>query len=136
MGEISGTIAGPEWKKERIKENWYGGDTVNYSIGQGYVLMTPVQLLRAYAAVANGGKLPKTKDKFKAVPEFRKLEVSPETIKIMQEGLREVTSTGTGRRASSFGVDIAGDRYCSRMRTAKTMRGLRDTHRLQRCATR
>ena len=46
-GEASGTLAGPEWKKKRIKESWYGGDTVNYSIGQGYVLMTPLQVLRA-----------------------------------------------------------------------------------------
>lgn len=108
IGEISGTIAGPEWKKERVKENWYGGDTVNYSIGQGYVLMTPIQLLRAYAAIANGGRLPKPRINSKAVPEYRKLEVSPEIIKIMQEGLLEVTSTGTGRRASSFGIQIAG----------------------------
>ena len=108
IGEISGTLAGPEWKKERVKEHWYGGDTVNYSIGQGYVLMTPIQLLRAYAAIANGGRLPKPRINSKAVPEYKKLEVSTQTIKIMQEGLREVTSSGTGRRASSFGVQVAG----------------------------
>jgi penicillin-binding protein 2 len=108
IGEISGIIAGPQWKKERIKENWYGGDTVNYSIGQGYVLMTPIQLLRAYAAIANGGKLPRPRINSKTPPEFEKLDVSPEIIKIMQEGLLEVASTGTGRRASSFGVQIAG----------------------------
>ncbi len=108
IGEISGTIAGPEWKKEKIKENWYGGDTVNYSIGQGYVLMTPIQLLRAYAAIANGGRLPKPRINTKAVPEYKKLEISADIIKIMQEGLREVTSSGTGRRASSFGVRVAG----------------------------
>ena len=108
IGEISGTIAGPVWKKEKIKENWYGGDTVNYSIGQGFVLMTPVQLLRAYVAVANGGKLFKPRINSKAVPEYRKLEVSSQTIKIIQEGLREVASSGTGKRASSFGVQVAG----------------------------
>lgn len=108
IGEISGTIAGPEWKKAKIKENWYGGDTVNYSIGQGYVLMTPIQLLRAYVAVASGGKLFKPRINSKAVPEYRKLEVSSQTIKIMQEGLREVASSGTGKRASSFGVQVAG----------------------------
>ena len=108
IGEISGTIAGPVWKKEKIKENWYGGDTVNYSIGQGYVLMTPIQLLRAYVAVANGGKLLKPRINSAAEPEYRKLDVSFETIKIMQEGLREVASSGTGKRASSFGVQVAG----------------------------
>ncbi len=108
IGEISGTIAGADWKKEKIRENWYGGDTVNYSIGQGYVLMTPIQLLRAYAAIANGGRLLKPRINSKAEPEYSKLEISPQIIKIMQEGLREVTSTGTGRRASSFGVQVAG----------------------------
>lgn len=108
IGEISGTIAGPAWKKEKVKENWYGGDTVNYSIGQGYVLMTPIQLLRAYVAVANGGKLYKPRINSSAKPEYRRLEISPATIKIMQEGLREVASSGTGRRASSFGVQVAG----------------------------
>ncbi|MDD4159873.1 MAG: penicillin-binding protein 2 [Synergistaceae bacterium] len=108
IGEISGTLAGPGWKKERIKENWYGGDTVNYSIGQGYVLMTPIQLVRAYSAIANGGKMLKPRINSKAEIEFRDLNISPEIIKIMQEGLLEVTSSGTGRRASSFGVQVAG----------------------------
>lgn len=108
IGEISGTLSGPEWKKEKIKEHWYGGDTVNYSIGQGYVLMTPVQLLRAYAAIANGGKMLVPRINSKAEVKFRKLEISPEIIKIIQEGLREVASSGTGRRASSFGVQVAG----------------------------
>ena len=108
IGEISGTLAGPEWKKEKIKENWYGGDTVNYSIGQGYVLMTPVQLLRSYAAVANGGRLLKPRVSSKAAMEYEPLNISQATIRIIQDGLQEVTSSGTGRRASSFGVQVAG----------------------------
>ena len=55
--ENSGNIAGPDWKQRRFKEGWVRGDTVNYSIGQGYVLMTPLQIARVYAAIANGGKL-------------------------------------------------------------------------------
>jgi len=106
--EVQGTLAGPEWKKEKIKENWYGGDTVNYSIGQGYVLMTPLQVLRVYAAIANGGKLLKPRLVSASQPEFRELGLSPQIISIMQNGLREVARSGTGRRASTFGVQVAG----------------------------
>ena len=106
--EINGTLAGSAWKKKRIKENWYGGDTVNYSIGQGYVLMTPIQLLRAYAAIANGGKLFTPRLNSAAEPEYRKLGVSPEIIRILQAGLLEVTRSGTGRRSNTFGVSVAG----------------------------
>lgn len=108
ISEIEGTIAGPKWKKDRIKENWYGGDTVNYSIGQGYLLMTPLQLVRVYAAVANGGKLLKPRVNAEAVVEYKKIDIAPSTIKIVQDGLLSVTKTGTGRRANLFGVSIAG----------------------------
>lgn len=107
-GEASGTLAGPAWKKRRIKENWYGGDTVNYSIGQGYVLMTPLQVLRAYAALANGGKLLKPRLNTTAAVESEPLEVSPEVLKLIQQGIQEVTRSGTGKRASSYGVRVAG----------------------------
>lgn len=51
-GEAEGNIAGIEWKKERFREPWYKGDTVNYSIGQGFLLMTPLQIARMYAFFA------------------------------------------------------------------------------------
>lgn len=107
-GESTGTIAGPAWKKRRIKENWYGGDTVNYSIGQGYVLMTPLQVARIYAAIANGGKLFTPKVNLEKEPEYRDLGISKEIIDILQRGLQEVTASGTGRRASQYGVAVAG----------------------------
>ena len=107
-GEASGTLAGPAWKKRRIKENWYGGDTVNYSIGQGYVLMTPLQVLRAYAALANGGKLLRPRLSTAAAVESEPLEVSPVVLKLIQQGVQEVTRSGTGKRASSYGVKVAG----------------------------
>jgi len=107
-GEIAGTIAGPAWKKNRIKENWYGGDTVNYSIGQGYLLMTPLQVVRAYAAVANGGKLYTPRLNAGKAPHYSQLELQTDIIALLQKGLLEVTSSGTGRVASKFGVQVAG----------------------------
>ena len=106
--EISGTIAGAKWKKARIKESWYGGDTVNYGIGQGYVLVTPLQMARAYASIANGGKLLTPKLNSAAPTQYRPLGISPAIITLMQQGLREVSSVGTGKRASAYGVQVAG----------------------------
>ena len=54
-GESSGLLPSQEWKMKRHKEKWYTGDTVSAGIGQGYNLVTPVQLALATATLANDG---------------------------------------------------------------------------------
>ena len=54
-GEVVGLIPTPEWKQNRIGTPWVGGDTMNISIGQGNLLVTPLQLADVIAMVANGG---------------------------------------------------------------------------------
>jgi len=56
-GEKSGLVPTKRWKRERFKEPWQGGETISLSIGQGFFLVTPLQLIRAYSAIANGGVL-------------------------------------------------------------------------------
>lgn len=56
-GEPSGLVPTPGWKHKRNNSPWYPGDTLNTSIGQGYVLTTPMQLAVAAAAIANRGRL-------------------------------------------------------------------------------
>ncbi len=56
-GETIGTLPTPDWKKRAYDDQWYAGDTVNMAIGQGYVEVSPIQLLRVVTAVANGGTL-------------------------------------------------------------------------------
>jgi penicillin-binding protein 2 len=53
--EASGTVPTPEWKQETVGDFWATGDSINLSIGQGYLLATPLQMAVAYAAIANGG---------------------------------------------------------------------------------
>ena len=107
-GESGGNIAGPDWKMRRFKAQWAAGDTVNYSIGQGYVLMTPLQIARVYAAIANGGKLvtPHLNQKGYKTPE--NIGINPDKLAIVQKGLGYVVSRGTGSRAGRFGISIAG----------------------------
>lgn len=56
-GEAKGFIPDITWKKEKLKENWWDGDTYNLSIGQGFLQVTPLEVVTAMTAVANGGKL-------------------------------------------------------------------------------
>ncbi|HET89281.1 MAG TPA: penicillin-binding protein 2, partial [Chloroflexi bacterium] len=55
--EESGLVPDPAWKEAVVGENWWVGDTINLSIGQGYLLVTPLQIARMIAAVGNGGTL-------------------------------------------------------------------------------
>ncbi|MBN1334133.1 MAG: penicillin-binding protein 2, partial [Synergistales bacterium] len=107
-GELSGNIAGRDWKKENLGENWYPGDTVNYSIGQGFLLMTPIQIARMYAYIANEGKIITphlAKDHF---TETRISPVDTTQLRLVKKGLEEVVRKGTGAAAGQFDVSIAG----------------------------
>jgi penicillin-binding protein 2 len=54
-GEVGGNVPTPKWLKDTYGETWYEGQTINLSIGQGYLQATPLQMAVAYAALANGG---------------------------------------------------------------------------------
>ena len=56
-GEEDGLIPSPQWKRINTGENWSTGDTYIASVGQGYVLGTPLQILMSGATIANRGKL-------------------------------------------------------------------------------
>ena len=113
-GEQAGVLPTPEWKKKRFKKKqdqiWLPGDLINMSIGQGYVLMTPVQVLSAYQIIANNGVMirPTVVDRFvsydgkveKNEPKIlRKIKVSDKNLKLMQNALRLPVSSygGTAR---------------------------------------
>lgn len=121
--EKSGLVPSSEWKKKTYKAPWYEGETISVSVGQGYMLTTPLQLLNAYAAIANGGTLwkpllveeittPDGKVVSKAETEKRgDIGISEKTMYHVREGLRGVTHDegGTARFLSrTTDLKIAG----------------------------
>jgi penicillin-binding protein 2 len=135
-GEARGIMPDPAWKLATFDEEWTIGNTYHEAIGQGYVAVTPIQLLNAYAAVANGGTLytphllkqvvdTKGNVVFTQAPKItRKLDMKPEDLRTIREGARKVVTsnhapmpnaklpiagkTGTAEFGDSTGKDSAG----------------------------
>ena len=121
-GEASGHVPDSKWKRHTYAENWLTGDTYNMSIGQGYLLTTPLQMASATAAVANRGSLWKpqildhiTDDKGNVVQPFqpkllREVPVDPKDLDIVREGMFGAVNwpNGTATRVRVPGVTVAG----------------------------
>ena len=98
--EAHGFIADDAWKRKNLNEGWHVGDTINTSIGQGFLQTSPLQVAVMFSVVANGGyrvqpHLLKASDA--AQNKRESLSMKPETIRVLQEGLRAVVSEGTGK---------------------------------------
>ncbi|MFY8148246.1 MAG: penicillin-binding transpeptidase domain-containing protein, partial [Prochlorococcaceae cyanobacterium] len=92
--ETPGLLGDPAWKKEALGEPWTPVDTITSSIGQGALLVTPIQMARLYAAVANGGWLV-TPHLVERPTERTWIGLKPETLRVVRQGLREVVTNGT-----------------------------------------
>jgi penicillin-binding protein 2 len=131
-GEQTGNMPGPEWMQiHHPRERWSQAQTANVSIGQGYTLVSPLQLAMAYGAAANGGTCyyPRLIDKVtnqdgspvvdeqgkpvSFAPRIRadlRREVSPQDLELVRQGLWKVVNEdgGTGGRARLKDVVVAG----------------------------
>lgn len=97
--EAAGLVADNEWKLKRMKYEWTVGDTVNMSIGQGFLQTSPLQVAIMFSVPANGGYLVKPhllKDNEEAKNWREDLGLKPSTVKVLRQGLRAVVSSGTG----------------------------------------
>jgi penicillin-binding protein 2 len=130
--EAEGLVPTPTWRRKTFKSEidkiWTSGDSVQLSIGQGDLLVSPLQLTRAYAMIANGGKLVephlvKSVEEPRAEGEppvvlrpytpkpAREIGLDPSAVQIVQEALYDAThaSYGTSQHVfGSFPVPIAG----------------------------
>jgi len=97
--ESEGLVADDAWKQKNLQLEWTVGDTVNMSIGQGFLQVTPLQIADMFAVPANGGYRVKPhllKDDEESKQWRQSLHMKPETIKVIREGLRQVVAGGTG----------------------------------------
>ena len=125
-GEDIGSIPSPAWKAKRFHklgpafDQWYGGDTLHMSIGQGDVLTTPLQLARVAATFANGGNVLKPYvvakitggtaggTLYRSAPAIvRHVRVSVAHMEIVRRAMRVTVTNGTGKVVNFKGVTVA-----------------------------
>ena len=96
--ESPGLLGDAAWKKQVLKEAWTPVDTITSAIGQGALQVTPLQMARLYAAVANGGNLvtPHLVEG-KHVPKPQGMGLKADTIKMLHQGLRRAVTEGTAK---------------------------------------
>jgi len=117
--EARGIVPTPAWKKQQ-GDAWYPGNTVITGIGQGMVVTSPMQIALMVSAIANGGILyrPWILKRVESLrgdvieeyePEIvRRVNLRPETLEVVREGMLAVVNGGTGGRARIPGIAIAG----------------------------
>ncbi|MCP9799231.1 penicillin-binding protein 2 [Synechococcus sp. RedBA-s] len=92
--ESPGLLGDKAWKKKVLGESWTSVDTITSAIGQGAVSVTPLQMARLYAAVANGGWLVTPHLVERDTPRTW-IGLKPTTLQVLRQGLREVVTSGT-----------------------------------------
>ena len=111
-GAISGIVPTQAWKRDRLGTGWRTGDTLNASIGQGFVLATPLQLAIMTARIANtiDAVVPQLVIG-QTLPQFAPLEFDPSHLAFVRDAMWAVSSEpgGTAYRRHPFGTDSIFD---------------------------
>lgn len=118
----AGVIPDKKWKQEKLKQPWQQGETVIAGIGQGYVLVTPLQLATMLARVVNGG--------YAVTPHFikdaniqapQKLNIKQENLEIVKQGMFEVVN-GIGGTATRAKLKLKGIKMGGKTGTTQVRR--------------
>ena len=123
-GEVSGLVPTPQWRENRFHVRWMGGDTMNISIGQGDMAVTPLQMANMVAMTVNDGIiyrphfLSEVRDpisgalEVKTLPEiFHQSDISPSVFAALREDMRNVVTNGTVQypmNMRALQVEVAG----------------------------
>jgi penicillin-binding protein 2 len=116
----TGTIPTPEWKKKTFDEDWYLGNTYHTSIGQYGFQVTPVQIVRSIAAIANGGTLLNpTIIKGDPLDIASTIDIPEKYFKVIREGMRLSVTEGTSKALNVPYVEVAGKSGTAELGVAK-----------------
>jgi penicillin-binding protein 2 len=124
-GERAGLVPSTKWANEKQHRKWYPSETISVSIGQGPLIVTPLQVANMIAAVANGGKVfqphvVRYVDRVQKDGSYKRFRVpsrvihevalAPNALKAVKDGLWKVVNDdgGTGGNARVEGLDISG----------------------------
>lgn len=115
-GEASGLVPDPHWMKAALGQPWQEGDTISFSIGQGPLQVTPIQMLALVNAIATGGQMPTPHLLTKVEGEsgvrlasVRRIQLDPRAVAAVKDGMERVMSLpdGTGKLAQCPPLKVA-----------------------------
>ena len=132
-GEKRGLVPTKEWKKRALKEPWYPGETLSYAIGQGYLLVTPIQLAVVASAFANGGYLVKPHLNYYEKPVKKRIPVPKRVIQVVRKAMLEVVENKKGTAywtARIKGVKIAGKTGTAQVVSSKVEEKYKKGHKI------
>lgn len=121
--ESRGAVPDPYLGAERGRRPWSVADTLNLSIGQGDLLVTPIQVVRMMAAIANGGQLVTphlVRTPVIALPAPTRINISPKTLNLLHESLYNVVNSEGG---TAYGRGLGGYSVCGKTSTAEVGKG-------------
>ncbi len=119
-GEVAGVVPTNQWKQDTFGQAIFPGETIQAGIGQGFDVVTPLQMLNAYAALANGGKLyrPQVVREIRAADGtvvrpfatklIRKLKVSSANLQVMRLAARNVSTSRHTYNVVDMPIVVAG----------------------------
>jgi len=107
-GEARGLVPSREWKRAELGRPWYSAETYHFSIGQGYLTVTPLQVARAMGALASGGELwrPYIAEGFGSTGPERRLSLESHILKAIREGMEDTTRKWYGTAFGAFGSPL------------------------------
>jgi penicillin-binding protein 2 len=133
-GEKQGLVPDPEWKRKARNEPWYPGETISVSIGQGPITVTPLQIARYTALIANRGKMVTPyllRDKMREEGEVARLDIQKSVFEKVITGMwKSVNEEGTGRASKIPGFDICGKTGSAQVISTVTADKLREGQKI------
>lgn len=114
LGEEAGLVPSPAWKMATLKEQWYAGETISVSIGQGPTQVTVLQMANFAAMLATGGTAYRPqivrpgKGQLVVGQQIRTAAMDPHALAVVRHAMQNVVEAGTGGQVRLPGITVVG----------------------------